>query len=82
MKKAILTFIFAIFIGLNSILAQCAMCRTSVENNYSAGETSVAAGLNTGILYLFVMPYLMVLVIGYLWYRNSRKNAHQPTSST
>ncbi|MEP1954251.1 MAG: hypothetical protein ABJJ26_04895, partial [Algoriphagus sp.] len=39
--------------------AQCAMCRASVENNVANGDTSVAAGLNLGIMYLFVMPYLI-----------------------
>lgn len=53
--------------------AQCAMCRASVENNVSNGETTIGAGLNTGILYLFVMPYLLAAVIGYLWYRSAKK---------
>ena len=53
--------------------AQCAMCRASVENNVSNGETSIGAGLNNGILYLVVMPYLMAGIIGYLWYRASKK---------
>lgn len=53
--------------------AQCAMCRASVENNVSNGDTSVAAGLNLGIMYLFVMPYLIAMVLGYFWYRNAKK---------
>ncbi len=53
--------------------AQCAMCRASVENNVSNGETTIGAGLNNGILYLFVMPYLIAAVIGFLWYRTAKK---------
>lgn len=53
--------------------AQCAMCRASVENNVANGDTSVAAGLNLGIMYLFVMPYLMAMLIGFFWYRNAKK---------
>jgi hypothetical protein len=49
------------------------MCRASVENNVSNGDTSIGAGLNNGILYLVVMPYLMAGIIGYLWYRSSKK---------
>jgi hypothetical protein len=49
------------------------MCRASVENNVSNGDTSIGAGLNNGILYLFVMPYLMAAVIGFLWYRTAKK---------
>lgn len=63
-----------LFFGINlSSWAQCAMCRASVENNVSNGETSIGSGLNNGILYLFVMPYLMAAIIGYLWYRTAKK---------
>lgn len=54
--------------------AQCAMCRTQLENNVSNGDIGIAAGINTGILYLLSLPYLAILVLGYVWYRNSRKN--------
>lgn len=57
--------------------AQCAMCRASVENNVSNGETTVGASLNMGILYLFVAPYLLAAIIGFLWYRNSKKKKAQ-----
>ena len=53
--------------------AQCAMCRASVENNVSNGDTTIGAGLNMGILYLFAMPYLIAGIIGYLWFRNAKK---------
>ena len=54
--------------------AQCAMCRASVENNASVGDTALASSLNSGILYLFFTPYLLVGVVGFLWYYNSRKS--------
>ncbi|WP_186757483.1 hypothetical protein [Echinicola salinicaeni] len=57
--------------------AQCAMCRASVENNVSNGDTTVGASLNMGILYLFVAPYLLAGIIGFLWYRNSKKRKRQ-----
>jgi len=55
-------------------MAQCAMCRASVENSISSDSESFGASLNTGILYLFVTPYLLVALIAFLWYRGSRKN--------
>ena len=66
--------VLLLFFGTQiSTWAQCAMCRASVENNVSNGDTSIGAGLNNGILYLFVMPYLMAAIIGYLWYRTAKK---------
>ena len=58
-------------------LAQCAMCRATIENNVSNGDVGIGASLNFGILYLFVMPYLAIGTVAYLWYRNSKTNARQ-----
>jgi hypothetical protein len=63
-------------------MAQCAMCRATLENNVSNGEIGIAAGLNLGILYLFVMPYLVVGFIAFMWYRRSRLNAEAQSYPT
>ncbi len=69
------TCLFIILSLLNfSSFAQCAMCRATIENNVSNGDTSLGAGLNFGILYLFVTPYLLALVIGFFWYKNAKRN--------
>ena len=54
--------------------AQCAMCRTQIKNNVSAGETSMAEGLNNGIMFLFFTPYVVVFAIIFLWYKYSKTN--------
>ncbi|WP_258105094.1 hypothetical protein [Marinoscillum sp. MHG1-6] len=61
--------------------AQCAMCRTQVVNNVSQGDTSLAAGLNTGILYLFFTPYVAIAVVAYFWYKNAKVNEPKRTYS-
>ncbi|WP_194974153.1 hypothetical protein [Aquiflexum lacus] len=70
--KSILIIVLFIVVEV-PIYAQCAMCRASIENNVSNGETSIGAGLNLGILYLFSMPYLIAAIIGFFWYRNAKK---------
>ena len=55
------------------LMAQCAMCRGTVESTVSNGRSGIASNLNFGILYLFMAPYLIVASIGYLWYRNSKR---------
>lgn len=52
--------------------AQCPMCRMSAESNLKNGGTH-GKGLNAGILFLLSMPYIMVGTIGYVWYRNRKK---------
>lgn len=54
--------------------AQCAMCRTQVVNNVSHGETTFAAGLNFGILYLFVTPYIAIGVVAFFWFKKAKVN--------
>jgi hypothetical protein len=61
-------------------VAQCAMCRSTLENNFSNGNPGVGAGINTGILYLLVLPYLAIMVLGYFWFKSSR-NAQQELNS-
>ncbi len=60
-------------VNISDILAQCAMCKASVETNVNVDGIGFAAKLNTGILYLFVMPYLLAIVIGVMWYKKSRE---------
>jgi len=72
--KRLLIFILLFFFQTAVGWAQCAMCRVTLENNYSNGKTTLAANINTGILYLLVLPYLAVLSLGYFWYIAS-KNA-------
>lgn len=55
------------------LYAQCAMCRGSVESSIGNGKNQVAFGLNTGIVYLFVIPYITIAIIVYMWYKNSRE---------
>lgn len=75
--KYILTLIilaFSLQISLPSMVqAQCPMCRMSAESNLKAGG-SHGKGLNTGILMLLSLPYVMVGGIGYIWYRNRKKH--------
>lgn len=66
--------IFSFTIGVIDAEAQCAMCRATVETNYNNGNGQASTRLNTGILYLLCMPYLLIGTVGFLWYRNYKKN--------
>jgi hypothetical protein len=50
--------------------AQCAMCRAVLE---SEEGNQAAKGINNGIIYLMVFPYLLVGGIGYAIYRMRKK---------
>ncbi|MBO9638098.1 MAG: hypothetical protein J7576_08020 [Siphonobacter aquaeclarae] len=72
MKRFFFSLLLLVVTTVSSF-AQCAMCRVSVESTYNDGRYLSGSGLNTGILYLLAMPYLIVGLIAYLWYRQSRK---------
>jgi hypothetical protein len=79
MRKFLFLLVCFLFIQGSSI-AQCAMCRTQLENNVSNGDPGIAAGINTGILYLLVMPYLAIGALAYFWYRSSKQNENKFTT--
>lgn len=56
--------------------AQCAMCRAVLE---SEGSQATAKGINDGILYLMIFPYVLIGGIAYFIYR-SVKGKNNPSS--
>ena len=67
LKQLFLVIIFTIF-NYSISLAQCAMCKSVVGSNKEAGG-NIANGLNTGILYLMAVPYVLLMVIGIYVFR-------------
>jgi type III secretory pathway component EscU len=59
--------------------AQCAMCKAVAETSTEAGS-SVATGLNSGIMYLMAFPYLLLGVIGYAFYRHKKAQTRHSES--
>lgn len=71
-KLFIIITIVLLFNSL-SVEAQCAMCRAVLE---SEENNQTAKGVNNGIMYLMVFPYLLIGAVGYAIYK-SRKNANE-----
>jgi hypothetical protein len=82
MKKTFFALVFMVMVASSSVFAQCAMCRSTLENNFSNGTPGIGAGINFGILYLLVLPYLGVLTLGYFWFKSTRNGQHDIDSST
>ncbi|MCB0627113.1 MAG: hypothetical protein KDC43_25170 [Saprospiraceae bacterium] len=68
-----LVFALQLVAPATQLEAQCPMCRMSAETNLKNGG-SAGKGLNAGILYMLATPYLLVGAIGFIWYRNRRKD--------
>jgi heme/copper-type cytochrome/quinol oxidase subunit 2 len=57
MKKTLISILFLFFIQMAN--AQCAMCKAVAEG----GTPEEAEGLNSGILYLMIFPYILIGVL-------------------
>ncbi len=75
LQKSLVT-IFFLFSFLNSLTvkAQCAMCRASLE---SEGNATKVEAVNDGIVYLMVIPYLLVGIVGYIIFRMYNKKKEE-----
>ncbi|MEY2764290.1 MAG: hypothetical protein RLZZ205_714 [Bacteroidota bacterium] len=65
-KKIASIVLFCVLSFLSN--AQCAMCRATAEQA-SADNGGIAEGLNTGIVYLMFLPYLLFLIGGLVFFR-------------
>ncbi len=54
--------------SVGNMYSQGAMCKAVVEN----GNESMAEGINSGITYLMVFPYILVGILFYFIYRYKR----------
>ncbi len=74
MKKLIfsgLIFLLNLLLVSSFAYAQCAMCKQNVTN--SEEGMKLASGLNDGIVYLLVVPYLIFAGFAITIYISSRK---------
>ena len=70
MKKIILFSLISFLFSLE-ISAQCAMCKAVVEN----GDKDLAEGVNEGITFLMLFPYLFLAIGIFIYYRNKKRAA-------
>ncbi len=77
MKLKILLITILFLIIVLPAEAQCAMCRAVLESE-EGGQA--AKGINNGIIYLMIFPYLLIGGVGYAIYR-SRKKARSEENS-
>lgn len=76
MQKLLKVLVIGLLILLWSqdLQAQCAMCKAVAESSQEGGS-SVADGLNSGIVYLMFFPYLLMGAVGFAIYRHKKSKA-------
>lgn len=71
MKITFILFVLLILFASFEIEAQCAMCRAVLETE-EGGQA--AKGINNGIMYLMIFPYLLIGGIAYIIFKSRRKS--------
>ncbi|MDI5896773.1 hypothetical protein QLS91_03265 [Flavobacterium sp. LB2P84] len=73
-KSCLFSLLLILVFNLFSLSAnaQCAMCRAALT---SEGNTTKAAAVNDGIVYLMAIPYILVAGIGYAVYRMKKNKS-------
>jgi hypothetical protein len=74
MKKitGIIVLLVMVMIVATPAFSQCAMCTAVADEAAKSGSTA-GDGINKGVLYLFLSPYLVVGTIGFIWWRSRRE---------
>jgi len=66
--KKIVLLAVTFFLLIEKSYSQCAMCKAVIEN----GDESMAEGVNAGISYLMVFPYLLIGGLIYVLYKHKK----------
>ncbi len=75
-NKAVFILLLLVLVSFDA-QAQCAMCRAVLE---SEADQSAAKGINDGIMYLMVFPYLLMGGVAYMIWRSRRKSKEEQSS--
>lgn len=70
MRTRILLSLVFILVLSYDVEAQCAMCRAVLETEESQ---SAAEGINDGIVYLMIFPYLLMAGVAYFIWKSRKK---------
>lgn len=69
----LLAVVAILFVNEEAMAQGCAMCRVAPESNLKGGG-DVAKNLNTGILFLMAIPYILLVSATWYFFRKQINN--------
>jgi hypothetical protein len=71
MKNSVRNFLLssALFLLSLAAYAQCAMCKATAESATENVDKGIGEGLNAGIVYLMLVPYVLLATIALVFFR-------------
>ena len=72
-KFTFLSLLLLATLFTSELFAQgCSMCKAVAETSVAGGNTQ-GSGLNAGILYIMVFPYILIGVGFFFWFRHRKQ---------
>lgn len=65
--------ITATMVSVTTAYSQCAMCKAVAEESINESGYGIAMGLNTGILFIMSIPYVLLALIVVVFFRKQVK---------
>ena len=65
----IILMVGLVLFAVSDSIAQCAMCRAVAEDAVDENGFGIAAGLNSGIIFLMGIPYVLLAVLFLVFFR-------------
>jgi len=56
-------------LGVVNAAAQCAMCKATAESATEHVDKGIGEGLNAGIIYLMMIPYVLLASVALVFFR-------------
>ena len=75
-KSLLVQFILIVFFwgfNLSIAISQCAMCKATAESATDDYGNAISGGINTGIVYMMGVPYLLLGIMGWVFYKDRIK---------
>jgi hypothetical protein len=71
MKFSLKYFLASFFLFVMNIAAsaQCAMCKATAESATENVDKGIGEGLNAGIVYLMLIPYVLLTTVALVFFR-------------
>tara|TARA_B110000438_G_C15692809_1_gene597545 strand:- start:408 stop:656 length:249 start_codon:yes stop_codon:yes gene_type:complete len=72
-KFTFLSLLLLATLFTSKLFAQgCSMCKAVAETSLAGGNTQ-GSGLNAGILYIMIFPYILIGVGFFFWFRHRKQ---------
>lgn len=76
--KTIFKIFFTLIFSLVNVIsfAQCATCKAAAETSLENGDTTIASGINIGVLYMLSILFLIFGLFMFLLWKHRNADGH------